>query len=106
MKKKFVACFYDGKYGGMFTNSSEPFSLAGAAHALEIRHCRGDLTLGRIVLAGSNEANKPARRKEAESWVRNRMPDEGDIFQLIDVNMKLRYGLILCVGESRGRYDN
>jgi hypothetical protein len=106
MNKKFVACFYDGKYGGMLTNSSEPFSLAGAAHALEIVHCRGDLTLGRITLAGSNVASRPERRKAAEVWVRGRTPIEGDVFHLVDVNMKLRYGIILCVGEKRGRYDN
>jgi len=38
--KKYVACFYDAQHGGMFTNSSTPFSLAGASHALEVRHSR------------------------------------------------------------------
>jgi hypothetical protein len=104
--KKYVACFYDAQHGGMFTNSSTPFSLAGASHALEVRHCRGDLTLGRIILAGSNEATTDARRRECERWVTNRNPQEGDVFQLYDVNMKVRYGVILCVGEKRGRYDN
>lgn len=106
MNKKFVAVFYDPQNGGVFTNSSTPFSLAGASHALEVRHCRGDLILGRIVLAGSNQATSEARRTECKRWVLNREPQEGDIFQLYDINMKLRYGVLVCVGESRGRYDN
>lgn len=107
MSKRFVSCFWGGKdKGGMFSNSNTPFSIASAAHAVELRHTRKGMFLKRIILAGRNEATKPQRIAEAEAWVKLQNPQEGDIFQVIDVNQSLRYGLIVCVGEMRGRYDN
>jgi hypothetical protein len=105
--KRFVSVFWGGKQnGGMFCNSNDAFSVAGAAHALTIRHCRRGLVLGEITLAGQNEAPKAVRRKSAKDWIESRPCVEGDIFHLIDINQKLRYGMIICVGESRGKYDN
>lgn len=107
MDKKYIAVFWGGAdYGGLFSNSTTPFSITSAAHAVELRHCRGDLTLSRIVLGGRNEATNPNRAKEAKAWILMQNPDIGDVIQVIDVNQKLRYGLILCVGEKRGFYDN
>lgn len=107
MSKKFVSVFWGGKdNGGMFSNSTTPFSISGAAHALRIRHFRKNMFLGEIILAGQNEATKAVRARETQKWVESRDHQAGDIFQLIDVNQGLRYGMILCVGEKRGQYDS
>lgn len=97
--KKYISVFWAGSNnGGMFTNSTDAFSVAGAAHALRIRHCRGDMVLKEIILAGRNQATKPQRSAECKAWVEAQEAKAGDIFQLIDVNQDLRYGVILCVG--------
>lgn len=107
MSKRFISVFWAGSgKGGLFTNSNTPFSIASAAHAVELHHCRRGLVLNRIVLGGNNEADKPARIKETQAWIELQNPQEGDIFFVIDVNQRVRYGVITCVGEARGRYDH
>jgi hypothetical protein len=100
MTKRYISAFWAGSNnGGMFTNSNTPFSVAGASHALRIRHCRGDMVLKEKLLGGRNQATKPERTKECQAWVEMQNPKVGDIFQLIDHNQDFRYGVIVCVGE-------
>jgi hypothetical protein len=107
MPKKYVSVFWGTvENGGIFTNSTTPFSIAGAAHAVRLRHCRANLVLGEVVFGGQNQATKPERVKAATGWIDRQDPLPGDIIQVIDVNQGIRYAVIVCVGEKRGRYDN
>lgn len=103
---RYVGTFWGGKdMGGMFSNSNDPFGLAAASHALTVQHVRRGMFLREITLAGRNLATNAKRVSDCREWVENCQPQPGDIFYLVDVNLQIRYAMIVCVGEKRGNYD-
>ena len=104
---RYVSIFWGGREnGGMFSNSNTPFSITCSAHAVQLEHCRRGLVLKTIVLGGSNQAHRPERERETKAWVNMQQTEEGDIIYVMDVNQKLRYAMIVCVGPLRGAYDH
>jgi hypothetical protein len=95
---KFVSVFTsDGT--NLYCNSNEPYSIAGAAMELMVRHTRKGLVIKEKVFGGKNLAYSPVRATEFKRWIQMQEVKAADIFHLYDINSHTRYAMLVACEE-------
>ena len=95
---KFVSVFTaDGV--NVHCNSNEPFTIAGAAMELMVRHTRKGLIIKEKIFGGKNLAYKPERVREFKKWVEMQDMLPRDILHLVDINSSVRFAMLVACEE-------